>query len=205
MSEPSQVRLRDLRWQDLEAVDQIERALFGRDAWSPAGWWSELAARPLTAYWALEGDGDAPHRAVVGARDDADPPGGCGELLGYAGLARSRPVADVMTIAVCPHVASRGYGRLLLDRLIRDAADAGAEALMLEVRADNTAARALYAAAGFDQVSVRRRYYQPDGVDALILRRHLAPGTPVGPREELIRDGAPLERADVTPRGEPAR
>lgn len=147
------VRLRELRWQDLEAVDEIERALFGSEAWSPAAWWSELAARPHTDY-----------RVLV-----AEP----GTVLGYAGLARSRPTADVMTIAVALAGRSRGYGRLLLDWLIGAAGDAGAADLMLEVRADNDAARGLYAAAGFEQVSVRRRYYQPDGVDALVLRRRL--------------------------------
>ncbi len=150
------VRLRELRWQDLDVLDPIERALFGRDAWSPASWWSELAARPHTAYRVLE-------------RVDGD------ELVGYAGLARSRPVADVMTIAVSPSMQARGYGRVLLDWLVSAAGQAGAEDLLLEVRADNQSARALYQAAGFRQLSVRRRYYQPDGVDALVLRRRLQP------------------------------
>ncbi len=154
------VRLRELRWQDLPAVDVIERALFGRDAWSPAAWWSELAARPHTDY-----------RVLVTALDDGDDTGET--VLGYAGLARSRPLADVMTLAVAPAARSRGYGRLLLDWLIAAARDAGSQALLLEVRADNAAARGLYAAAGFEQISVRRRYYQPDGVDALVLRRLL--------------------------------
>lgn len=156
------VRLRELRWQDLPAIDEIERALFGRDAWSPASWWSELAARPHTDYRVLVGGG-------VGDGTDESREA----VLGYAGLARSRPLADVMTIAVAPDARSRGYGRRLLDWLIEAAGQAGCQALLLEVRADNAAARALYAGAGFEQVSVRRRYYQPDGVDALVLRRLL--------------------------------
>ena len=61
---------------------------------------------------------------------------------------------------------------------IRDRVDtaraAGAQHLLLEVRADNAAALALYGAAGFAQISRRRRYYQPDDVDALILRKELS-------------------------------
>ena len=44
---------------------------------------------------------------------------------------------------------------------------------MLEVRADNGAARRLYERHGFAEVSVRRRYYQPEGVDAVVMRRRL--------------------------------
>ena len=47
---------------------------------------------------------------------------------------------------------------------------------MLEVRADNVPARRLYERHGFEEVSVRRRYYrQPDGpdVDAVVMRRRL--------------------------------
>jgi ribosomal-protein-alanine N-acetyltransferase len=44
---------------------------------------------------------------------------------------------------------------------------------MLEVRADNVAARNLYDRNGFDVLSARRRYYQPGDVDALVMRRLL--------------------------------
>ena len=45
--------------------------------------------------------------------------------------------------------------------------------MLLEVRADNAPALGLYGRHGFEQVSVRRRYYQPGDVDALVLRRRL--------------------------------
>ena len=55
----------------------------------------------------------------------------------------------------------------------RDAARARADHaayLMLEVRADNEAARKLYDSRGFELMTVRRRYYQPGDVDALVMR-----------------------------------
>jgi N6-L-threonylcarbamoyladenine synthase/ribosomal-protein-alanine N-acetyltransferase len=42
--------------------------------------------------------------------------------------------------------------------------------VFLEVRADNPGARALYESLGFAEIAVRPDYYQPDGVDAVIMR-----------------------------------
>jgi len=64
-------------------------------------------------------------------------------------------------------------GAVLLHWLIAEARRAGAEHLMLEVRADNAVAQRLYAATGFRTLTVRRKYYQPGDVDALIMRMHL--------------------------------
>jgi ribosomal-protein-alanine N-acetyltransferase len=44
---------------------------------------------------------------------------------------------------------------------------------MLEVRADNGPARALYERAGYQVLSTRRRYYQPGDVDAIVMRKLL--------------------------------
>ena len=49
----------------------------------------------------------------------------------------------------------------------------GAEAMFLEVAADNAAALALYRGAGFTQAGLRRGYYAPAGTDAFVLRRDL--------------------------------
>ena len=43
--------------------------------------------------------------------------------------------------------------------------------MFLEVRADNEAALALYGAEGFEAIDRRVGYYQPDGVDAIVMRR----------------------------------
>ena len=54
--------------------------------------------------------------------------------------------------------------------LVAEAASRGAKQVFLEVRADNPGARALYDSLGFEQIAVREKYYQPDGVDAQIMR-----------------------------------
>jgi ribosomal-protein-alanine N-acetyltransferase len=69
-----------------------------------------------------------------------------------------------------------GFGRMLLEAVRQEAVLRGARSIVLEVAADNEAARALYRAQGFAPVGRRRHYYRRpagDG-DALILRLALA-------------------------------
>ena len=151
MTTLSGTTLSDLHWSDIDDVVALEAALFPDDAWTPASLWAELAARPRRSY--------------VVARDDAD-----GELSGYGGVDLGGEVADIMTMAVSPSRQGRGLGRRLLDELVARAVADHAAYLMLEVRADNVAARKLYEARGFETLSVRRRYYQPGDVDAHVMR-----------------------------------
>ncbi|WP_091785168.1 ribosomal protein S18-alanine N-acetyltransferase [Pedococcus dokdonensis] len=145
--------LRDLRWTDVDAVVALETSLFPDDAWTAASVWAELAARPRRSY------------VVVESSD--------GELAGYGGVDLGGEVADIMTMAVAPHAQGHGLGRRLLDELVARAVADHAAYLMLEVRADNGPARKLYDSTGFETISVRKRYYQPGDVDAIIMRLKL--------------------------------
>ena len=82
---------------------------------------------------------------------------------------------QVQTLAVAPSHQRRGLGRGLLDAMLGRAVSAGVRWVHLEVAADNAAAQALYARAGFTTLARRRRYYA-DGTDALVLRATLASG-----------------------------
>jgi ribosomal-protein-alanine N-acetyltransferase len=144
--------VREAHWTDVPSLVALERALFGQDAWAEPTWWAELAGRPRRDYVVL-----------------ADVDG----LLGYAGLDHGGEVADVMTIAVAPRGQGRGSGRVLLAELERRAHLRGASGVMLEVRADNAAARGLYERGGYTVLSTRLRYYQPGDVDAIVMRKPL--------------------------------
>ena len=143
------VLLEPLRWWDIDEVVALEQQLFSPDTWSVETFWSELAAQG---------------RHYVVSRADS------GELLGYAGVAVSRPTADIQTVAVSPSAQGQGLGRVLVAELVRAAAAGDATELLLEVRDDNIAAQKLYLAAGFEQIARRRNYYQPGSIDALIMR-----------------------------------
>jgi ribosomal-protein-alanine N-acetyltransferase len=140
-----------LRWWHLTEVAALEAVLFPRDAWSLEQFWGELAQ---------------PTRVYRGAWRD-------GRLVGYAGAFVLPPDSDVQTVAVHPEEQGHGVGGRLLAPLMTEAARRGCRTMMLEVRAGNEPALALYARHGFERVARRSAYY-PDGEDALILRAPLA-------------------------------
>ena len=80
--------------------------------------------------------------------------------------------AELLTLAVTPEARRQGIGRALLGAFAAAARERGATDAFLEVAANNAAARALYAGAGWVQAGRRRGYYGP-GVDALVLRQVL--------------------------------
>ncbi|MGQ0467534.1 MAG: ribosomal protein S18-alanine N-acetyltransferase [Sporichthyaceae bacterium] len=141
--------LRAARWWDVPTLAAIDAELFGTDAWSEATFWSELAGVPDRRWYRV---------AEVGE-----------QIVGYVGLAVVDRTADVQTVAVRATAHGQGWGGVLLDALLQEADARGCEEVLLEVRADNEPALALYARRGFASIATRRRYYA-DGTDALILR-----------------------------------
>ncbi|MBF9067872.1 ribosomal protein S18-alanine N-acetyltransferase [Streptacidiphilus sp. NEAU-YB345] len=151
-----------MRWWDIEAVLVLERELFPDDAWSVGMFWSELAdaRHPGATRWytvAEQGEGEGAERRIVG----------------YAGLMAIAGEGDVQTIAVAQDQWGTGLGARLLQRLVDQAAEAECHDLLLEVRVDNDRAQRLYERFGFAPVGIRRNYYQPSGVDALVMRRQM--------------------------------
>lgn len=147
------VRLDPLRDEDLPRCVELERLLFpGEDPWSVQAFQSELA--------------NGNH--YVGAH--ADPVG----LVGYAGIAMlgapGNYEGEIHTIGVDPRYQGKGIGRALLRDLLGHADKARAP-VFLEVRTDNVPAIRLYEAHGFEQIGLRRRYYQPSGADAYTMVR----------------------------------
>jgi ribosomal-protein-alanine N-acetyltransferase len=112
----------------------------------------------------------------------AEDPGGfaliADEAGDTAGLILCRVLAgeaEVLTLAVQPAFRRRGVARALLEAALALSAPT-AEAMLLEVAADNPGALALYAHAGFRTVGRRAGYYARTGaaaVDAIVMRRAL--------------------------------
>lgn len=80
--------------------------------------------------------------------------------------------AELLTLAVAPEARRQGLARSLLHSFDAAMRDAGAVTAFLEVAADNIAAQALYAGAGWQNAGRRRDYYG-GGVDAQVMRKAL--------------------------------
>ena len=139
---------------DLGDIMQLEHECFGRDAWSEQNMHLELVSHH-TSYFTVRHDG---------------------RLIAFAGLSKvaASDQSDVQTIAVHPDFRGQKLGLALMKKLLETASNLEAKENFLEVRADNPSAIALYKKLGYQQIDVRRAYYQPDGVDALIMRLDLA-------------------------------
>ena len=75
----------------------------------------------------------------------------------------------IATLAVDPAYRRQGIAQRLLAFTLLDALRSGAVCSFLEVRAGNLAARSLYSRFGYMEVGIRKRYYQDNGEDAVMM------------------------------------
>lgn len=97
-------------------------------------------------------------------------------LIGYFVLMRVIDEAHLLNISVDREWQGAGHGMALLRHAVRLASERGATSLLLEVRPSNERALAIYRCFGFQQIGVRRDYYQATigREDALVMRLNLA-------------------------------
>ncbi len=149
---PIGVKFRPMSALDLVSATAIEKQVYGKTAWSADQFKSEFAKSPKSAqYLAAEFEG---------------------QLIAYAGIFYVADVADIHTLTVVADHRRKGIGRELLKRLIDWARVKKAQAIMLEMRLGNDAARPLYESFGFIEISKRENYYGP-GLTAVVMRKEL--------------------------------
>jgi len=94
------------------------------------------------------------------------------EVVGYGVMSVGAGEAHILNLCVNGHFRCRGVGRRMLEYLVERARASGMGEAFLEVRPSNTAAIRLYQSMGFEQVGIRRGYYQAVGgrEDASVLK-----------------------------------
>lgn len=152
----------------------LEADLFGRGAWSEQSIRQEFHAPARTYLFDIDDFGIVDCAA-------ADRPGADGfaakqpVVRGYAGFWYDGDDAEIMTIGVGRRFQRQGIAASLMEALIARAREQGAKRMLLEVRVDNTPALALYERFGFAKMGLRKRYYQPEGIDAYTMSLDLKP------------------------------
>jgi ribosomal-protein-alanine N-acetyltransferase len=140
---------------DGPAIASLEQEAFGSDAWSDG-----LVAEGLGG-------------RIPGALYLVATPPSLETIVGYAAASLLADVSELQRIAVATTERRTGVASRLLAQVEEEARLRYSERLLLEVREDNAAACAFYAARGFRELDRRPRYYS-DGTTAVVLAKELA-------------------------------
>ena len=141
------ITYRHMTRQDCEAIHQIELATFP-EPWSLQSFIDEMERNACARYIVAEE---------------------AGQLLGYAGAWLILDEGHITNVAVTKERRGEGIGRGLMQALMQYAANMGVQYMTLEVRKSNLTAQKLYHSLGFIDLGVRKRYYEDNGEDALLL------------------------------------
>lgn len=144
-----ELKIQSLSKAHLSAILELDKICFG-------GLWSKAA---------YEREIDSPNCDIHGIFS----PKTGEKLLGMGCFWSILEEAHITILAVNPQYHRQGMGAALLYSLINTARDRALERATLEVRVSNQAAISLYEKFGFKTAGRRRRYYQDNGEDALIL------------------------------------
>jgi [ribosomal protein S18]-alanine N-acetyltransferase len=142
--EAGPLEIRRLAYADLPGVLSIERRAFVTP-WSMAMFVLELSKASGICLAAYSGE----------------------ELRGYLVCSRYAEMWHLMNVAVDPEQRRQRVATSLITRLLSEIQ--GSDRIMLEVRGSNAGAIEMYRGFGFKPVGHRRRYYQDNGEDALVM------------------------------------
>jgi ribosomal-protein-alanine N-acetyltransferase len=147
-------QIRPFRMSDMDAVEAVERASFGADAYD-RNLFAELSGRCGRLFLVAA--------AAGGIR---------GYMVTSLAARRGMLAAEVVSVAVGPAHRGQGLASALMRSTLRRLRLRHVSRLTLAVRASNRRPQALYRKFGFAGSRRIRRYYA-DGEDALVLRRSL--------------------------------
>lgn len=140
--------IRRMRREDIPGVLEIEKTLQGRQ-WSARSF-EESLQQEYTFFYVAE---------TAGA-----------EIAGYCCCERLYEEAEIVNVAVRPHLRSRGIGMEMLRHLLEQEKAAGTKRIVLEVRRSNDAAIHVYEKVGFIPIGVRKNFYEFPTEDAVVMQ-----------------------------------
>jgi [ribosomal protein S18]-alanine N-acetyltransferase len=143
--------------QDVAEMIRLERQCPTTTHWTEQQYLDLLAARA-----------ESPTRLALVAQEVSS-----SALAGFLIARHSPPEWELENIVVAPEVRRTGIGKHLMDTLLIRAWQTNSDAIFLEVRASNTAARRLYENLGFKEAGCRKGYYTNPNEDAVLYSKIL--------------------------------
>ncbi len=143
----SEIQIRRMTVDDLDEVIRIDEASFARP-WPRSSYLHDLTENKCARYLVVEKDG---------------------KVIGFAGGWVVLDESQITNIAVTENERGHGYGKALTLALLQYLSNLGACSTTLEVRESNLRAQHVYQSLGFFKVGRRKRYYEDNGEDALLL------------------------------------
>ena len=134
---------------DIEQIMEIESAVYGEYHWTPQAFITELQSEIGNYFVAMDES--------------------TGKIVGYGGYWLIIDEAHITTIAVTPEYRRKGISEKLLQKMMDAGYAKKAKWFTLEVRAGNIPAQNLYYKYGFKSLGLRKKYYQDNDEDALIM------------------------------------
>lgn len=140
------IEIREMQFDDLDGVMEIENVNFSKP-WTETGFFTFLI-RDDTLF-------------LVAAEDD--------EILGYCGIVMAQDEGDITNVSVVKKLQNKGIGQRLIRELLERTKSRGVQKVFLEVRVSNQQAIHVYEKMGFEQISIRKNYYEAPVEDGLVM------------------------------------
>ncbi len=144
------MKIRKCKYEDILSVSELEKECFKGESWS---------------FGTIASAFENPSYEMLVAEDG-------GEIIGYGCTCTTLENCDLENVLVAEEYRRGGVGKAILNALLENAKERGAEKVFLEVRVSNSAAMLLYLSCGFKGVHARTRYYS-DGEDCLVMVKEI--------------------------------
>ena len=131
---------------DLDAIMEIEQASFS-DPWTRDGFLESLKQ---------------PYAKMFVAKKDS-------KVVGYCCLYYILDEGEIINVAIHPDCRGKGYGKMMLEHLLKEGKCVGVKRFVLDVSVSNTPGQRLYESAGFKKIALQKKFYDTSVEDGWLM------------------------------------